>query len=191
MKYLVNIETSWLVGIWSADRGSLAKGVVSLNNKNQNILDTFVKFSLKNFDITDSKIRRRKIFGYGISNEVYFTRLPARRFLENMFKNRSQLKRENLLAYFAGRLDGDGTVDSKNSILCYYYGLNEIEQLKTDEKILKNLGYKTSHGSCGKKALRMRVLKPRVFAKHILEFVNHPSKKENIIMLINKRHYGA
>ena len=64
MKYLVNIETCWLVGIWSADRGSLAKGVVSINNKNEDILNTFIKFSLNNFDITKSKLRKRKIFGY-------------------------------------------------------------------------------------------------------------------------------
>ena len=47
MKYQVNFETAWIAGLWKADRGSTAKGVVAINNKNDTIRDTFRKFSLK------------------------------------------------------------------------------------------------------------------------------------------------
>src|SRR3989338_6674657 len=87
MKYPVNIETCWIIGLWSADRGALAKGVVAIVNTTPELLEKFHDLSLKNFDITESKFRSRIIRGYGESKEVYFTRLPVRCFIENLIPN--------------------------------------------------------------------------------------------------------
>ena len=191
MEYHVNIETCWIAGLWAADRGSLAKGVVSINNSNKALIDTFIETSLNNFDINASKIRKRVIQGYGTSNEAYFTRLPARKFIESIVINRSNLLRQNKLAFLAGRLDGDGTVNVKSSSLCYYYGLKELEELKIDEGLIRSLGFIPSTSTCGKKALRISVLKPRFFGSEVLQFIRHPEKKAKVELLIQKRYYGA
>ena len=191
MEYQVNIETSWIAGLWAADRGSLAKGVISINNTEKALLDEFVKLSLKNFDITESRIRSRTIKGYGISNEVYFTRLPVRRFIEELFKKRNFLGTRNKMAFIAGRFDGDGSANAKNSQCCVYYSLKELDQLKVDNKIIKNLGFKTSITTCGRKAYRISVLRPRNFALQTLGFVKHPKKRAELELLVSKRHYGA
>ena len=191
MDYQVNIETSWIIGFWSADRGSTAKGVVAVNNKNGELLKTFVSYSLKNFDITSEKLRERVIHGYGETKEVYFTRLPARKFIESVLIDILRLSTPNKLAYLAGRFDGDGTVDHKRSILCYYYSKKEKDSLLTDMDIIEKMGFKTSWGTCGTKALRLRVLRPRFFANKIIQYVRHPEKRNKLRILIKKRHYGA
>ena len=115
MEYQENFETMWLLGIWGADHGTLAKGVVALVNTKPEILATFRRFSLKNFDIRRSKFRQRTLRGYGISTEIYFTRLPVRRFLESLLSKREKISKNKMLPYFAGRFDGDGNADAKMS----------------------------------------------------------------------------
>ena len=191
MEYVVNIETCWIAGLWAADKGNVAKGVVAINNTNTNLLENFKEMSLSNFDIEDSKLRQRTIRGYGISNEVYFTRLPARRFIENLVENREKLPRLEMLAFLAGRLDGDGTVSKEGSSLCIYYGNNEKGELIRDEKMIKGLGFRTSSYRCGKKAMRLHILRPRFFAHDILPYVKHPEKKErlNIVQQLKKNYF--
>lgn len=191
MQYVVNIETSWIAGLWAADRGNFAKGVVAINNSNEALLSNFKEMSLRNFDINESKFRRRIIKGYGTSNELYFTRLPARRFIENIIETRENLHREELLSFLAGKLDGDGTVSKTGSSLCIYYGLKEKKEMMRDEKLIKKLGFKTSSYKCGTKALRLHVLRPRYFASEILNYVQHPEKKKRLVRLMKKRQYGA
>ncbi len=191
MEYIVNIETCWIAGLWAADKGNFAKGVVAINNKNIDILENFREMSLRNFDIEISKFRQRKIQGYGTSNEVYFTRLPARRFIENLVENRERLSRMEILAFLAGRFDGDGTVSKTGSSLCIYYGNKEKGELKKDERMIKGLGFRTSSYKCGNSAMRLHILRPRFFAHDILPFVKHPEKKERLKRLILKRQYGA
>ena len=190
MEYPENIETSWILGVWGADRGTLAKGVVALVNTKPEILNTFKRYCLKNFDITKSKFRQRILRGYGVSTELYFTRLPARRFLENLMKNRSNLKRENLLAYFAGRVDGDGNVHAKSSSLAIFYSLKEIQDAKIDKMLIEGFDHKVSI-SVETKVIRLRILKPRFFSSEILPYIVHNKKKKEIKLLIRKRAYGS
>ena len=83
------------------------------------------------------------------------------------------------------------TLVCRNSIACYYYGNSEAGELERDKNILQTLGFKVSSGTCGSKALRLRVLRPREFAKNIAPLVKHPEKKKKLLMLTKKRHYGA
>jgi len=191
MKYVVNLETCWMAGFWAADRGSTAKGVVAINNTNNELLNFFRKASLRNFDITESRFRERTIKGYGVSKELYFTRLPARRFIEKIVLERQKLGKHKSLAFLGGRFDGDGTVSKLGSSLCYYYGNNEAEDLKTDKAMIESLGFKTTVNKCGIKALRLNLLRPRFFASKILPFVRHSEKRNRLKRLIGKRQYGA
>src|SRR3989344_7676787 len=136
MKYQVNIETCWIAGLWSADRGALAKGVVAIVNTTPELLEKFREFSLNNFDITQSKFRSRIIRGFGESKEVYFTRLPVRRFIEQTILEREKLNKKNITAYLAGRFDGDGNVSSKSSSLCIFYSYKEKKDAEIDKKLI-------------------------------------------------------
>ena len=188
--YHENIETCWILGIWCADHGTLAKGVVSLVNTKQELLETFRKNCLKNFDIAESRFRQRTLRGYGISTELYFTRLPARRFLESLLKKRESFSKDNKLAYLAGRVDGDGSVGVKSSNLCIFYSLKEKEDAEMDNKIIQTLGFK-SKLSFENKFIRLNILKPRFFAKKIFPFIIHEKKSMNLKLLLNKRLYKS
>ena len=190
MKYQVNIETCWIAGLWGADRGALAKGVVAIVNTTPELLEKFHEFSLKNFDITESKFRRRIIRGFGESQEVYFTRLPVRRFIEEFLSKREKLGKNNSLAYLAGRFDGDGNVSSKSSSLCIFYSKKEEKDAEIDKKLIERLGFKAAL-SVEPKVLRLRLLKPRYFAKKIIPHVRHNKKSEHLKLLISKRLYRS
>ena len=190
MKYQVNIETCWLLGFWSADYGTKAKGVVSIVNTNQELLKKFRTISLKNFDIKSSKFRKREIRGYGVSFDVYFTRLPVRKFLEELLLTREKLSRKKKFAYFAGRFDGDGNAHAESSTMCIFYSHNEKNDAELDSRIIRNLGF-GANIEHNKKVLRLRILKPRFLAAKILEFVKHPKKKQNLRFLLKKRSYGS
>ncbi len=189
MQYQVNSETAWIIGLWAADRGSTAKGVVSINNKNNKLLQTFREKSLNNFDITESKFRKRILKGYGISKELYFTRLPVRKFIENKLFKRKEFNDKQKLAYFAGRFDGDGNVSAKSSVICIYYAHKEKRDAILDKEMLIDLGFDCSIER-GKKILRLRIRQPRFFTSSILLYVKHPRKVREIEKLLKKRPYG-
>ncbi|GEM_PF-2900688 len=189
MRYQVNIETCWLLGLWSADHGTLAKGVVSIVNTEQELLKGFRRISLKNFDITGSKFRKRELRGYGLSWDVYFTRLPARKFLEELLQAREKLSKKNKLAYLAGRFDGDGNAHAESSTMCIFYGYNEESDAKLDLRLIKSLGFDASIEK-NKKVLRLRIRKPRSLALQIVNFVKHPRKKQHLREILRKRPYG-
>ncbi len=190
MRYQVNIETCWIAGLWGADRGALAKGVVAIVNTTPELLENFHEFSLRNFDITESKFRRRIIRGFGESQEVYFTRLPVRRFIEELLSKREKLNKKNSLAYLAGRFDGDGNVSSKSSSLCIFYNFKEKEDAKTDKRILENLGFNVALSE-EPKIIRLRILKPRYFASKLIKYNKHKKKTEHLKLLVSKRLYRS
>ena len=190
MKYPVNIETCWIVGLWSADRGTKAKGVVAIVNTTEELLENFRIFSLRNFDITKSKFRERTIRGYGESKEVYFTRLPARRFIEGLLLEREKLSKKNILAYLAGRFDGDGNVDGASSSMCYYYSHTENQDAEIDKKLIEKLGFFASIEK-GKNIVRLRILQPRFFASKLLPYLKHKKKIKNSLILMSKRPYRS
>lgn len=190
MKYQVNIETAWIVGLWGADKGTLAKGVVAIVNTTEKLLETFKRFSLRNFDITKSRFRKRIIRGYGESTEVYFTRLPVRRFIEQLISTRYNFSKRNKIAYLAGRFDGDGNAHGESSTMCYFYSPREKEDAEIDKKIIEELGFDTAI-KFGNKVIKIRILKPRFFASKIMPYVQHPNKRKNLLVLIKKRSYGS
>ena len=190
MKYPVNIETCWIAGLWSADRGALAKGVVAIVNTTPELLGTFKEFSLNNFDINESKFRHRIIRGFGEAHEVYFTRSPVRRFIEETISKRIKLSKKNKLAYLAGRFDGDGNASGKSSSVCIFYGYKEKQDANIDKKIIEDLGFEVVLSE-EPKIIRLRILKPRYFVKAIMPYVRHNKKLKHFKLLISKRLYGA
>ena len=190
MEYPLNVETTWVAGLWATDRGSTAKGVVSIKNRNPVLLQNFKEYSLKNFDISESRFRQRTTMGYSEGTDLYFTRLPVRRFLEGIVRNRIRLGVALALAYLVGKLDGDGSVDYERSLLYYGYSQGHMKDATGDRELLTKLGFRTSIGPSGD-AVKLRVLTPRSFATQIMPYVRHPIKLERLGWLANKRPWRS
>ena len=189
-QYPLNTETAWVAGLWAADRGSTARGVVSIKNKCPALLDAFEEYSLRNFDITRSKFRLRKTKGYSEATDVYYTRLPVRRFIESLVTNRIRLSGQEGLAFLSGKFDGDGSIDFERSILYYGYSKGNRPEALKDEILIAALGFRTSIGPSGN-AVKVRVLEPRKFAVEIIPYVRHPIKLKKLGWLTSKRPWRS
>ncbi len=154
------------------------------------LLNTFKEYSLRNFDINQSKFRVRTTTGYSVATDLYFTRLPVRRFLENVVSRRTHLSDGVGLAYLSGKLDGDGSVDNRRSLLYYGYSKGNRKEAIKDKMLITNLGFQTSMGPSGD-AIKLRVLMPRVFATQIMPYTKHPMKLKRLGWLANKRPWRS
>ena len=99
-----------MAGIWDADRGSTAKGIVSIKNKCINILTAFIVISISKLGIEQSKFKFRVVKGYSKVIEVYYTSTYARRIIEGIIANKEDLRGNEARAFLAGKIDGDGYV---------------------------------------------------------------------------------
>ena len=132
----MDLEVAYAVGLWKADRCSTAKGVVGLRNKQDALLDAFEKFLKKR----GLKVKWRTIMGFSKTKEVYTCNSSLRREFESVFLNRNNLGHNGKLSYFAGRIDGDGTVDAKYSHVRIYYSHKEGLEALEDSEILRSMG---------------------------------------------------
>ncbi|MCS7132998.1 MAG: hypothetical protein NZ918_04705, partial [Aigarchaeota archaeon] len=69
---LDSYDVYWFAGLWAADRGTLAKGVVSIRSKDKEIIEKVKHVFCHDFGVSVDKIRMRTTMGYGRSTEVYF-----------------------------------------------------------------------------------------------------------------------
>ncbi len=171
------MELCYLVGLWKADRCSTAKGVVGIKNKDNTLLQKFVEI----VEPMNLKIKFRTVEGFSTTQDVYVCNSRLRREIENLFKLRSNLSKEELLAYFGGRIDGDGTIDAKSSHIRIYYAPNEISEAQEDSEILKTFGIESVIKKYNVPTLSIH--KPRIFAAMIKNFVVSPSKKKQLNLL--------
>ncbi len=153
-----------------ADRCSTAKGVVGIRNKNSKIL----KHVSDIFESLNVSIKKRTVQGYSITKEVYCCNSVLRRFIENFKDKRIEIlskKPELAHAYFAGVIDGDGSIYGKKSSLRIYYNKTEIKEARKDALLLRLLGYNSTI-KLSKKIATLYILKPRKIAPNLLKFIN-------------------
>lgn len=62
--FLCDYRLFWLAGLWDADRGSKARGIVSLKNKCFSLLAGFIIVSEKCLGVRSDKFRIRVTYGY-------------------------------------------------------------------------------------------------------------------------------
>jgi len=111
--------------LWDADRGSTAKGVVSIKNKDYNLIAGFIIVSMSEFGVSPLKFRARVTVGYGRAIDIYYTSMRVRRILEEIVRSKEELTGINAIAFIAGKIDGDGYVDPvKREIIIGYSGKN-------------------------------------------------------------------
>ena len=172
-------EFCYALGLWRADRCSSAKGIVGLRSKDSVLLAKFAAF-LRRY-VSEDRLRTRTVIGYGITSEVYACRLPLRKLLEQISNERIErlASRQEIAAYLAGLMDGDGSADSRKKTLCFAYGKKDAEEIKKDTELVEKLGCDVSvhHDARGE---RMFVLRPSTMAREILPFVVLERKRKEL-----------
>jgi hypothetical protein len=175
----------WLAGLWDADRGSSAKGVVSLKNRCYELPAGFIVFSRECFGIDSGRFKVRLTIGYSPTIDVYYCSSKVRRKIEDIVFRKEKLMGNYARAFIAGKLDGDGYVNDIKREIYIGYSINNISEAKRDAKILENLGieYKiaVSHN-----VVKLRMHKPGLVAETLYPFVLHPVKRTRLSRLIQK-----
>lgn len=166
----INKSFAYIFGLWKADRCSTAKGIVGLRNTSENLLNLFENF-IRSLDL---EVKKRQVKGYGITNEVYCCSMPLRRIFEYVsdkkFEIFQNVSTDVKLAYFAGLIDGDGSIQRKGSDIRIFYNITELKDAKTDSELLEILGVKTTM-KIKNNHIVTHLLKSRNFAKSIKPFL--------------------
>ncbi len=175
-------QLCYLLGLWCADRGSTARGVVAIRNKRDELLEPLRKFGTQR----GMKVKEREVVGYSKTREVYVCNTKLRKLFDSMRRNKTKVlnSKQKILAYFAGLFDGDGTVildNSKTKIrkVRIYYSKQEINDSLTDAKLLETLGIRTRVWSYGNIVI-MDVYDRNKFLRMIKPFIRHKEKLERI-----------
>ncbi len=172
--FSTNEKSCYILGLWVADRCSTAKGVFGIRNKNPELLNATRDF-LKELDMN---VKERSVQGFSLTQEVYCCNSELRRIFEGLKKDRLEILVMNPMfafAYFAGLIDGDGSVYGSKSSLRIYFGKNELCEAQTDSKILSKFGFGTTIKQ-NPKIVTMYILKPRKIAPNLLPFVKSSHK---------------
>ena len=180
----------WLAGLWDADRGSTAKGVVSIKNKCINIIAAFIIISTEELKVNQSKIKFRVTRGYGEAIEAYYTSTQIRRMIEEIVHEKEKLRGNEGRAFLAGKIDGDGYIDHIKREIYIGYGSRNLYEALRDAQIVNNLGLRYSIGTSGN-IVKLRLLRPKEVAPLILPFIMHPLKHVKLLKLLNNPEQGA
>lgn len=136
---VLSSDLMWFLGMWFTDGTSSYKSEVSICNKNYDVNERLYNISKNIFNSKQNKPNARKdectYTNFGLSN-VWFLKL----FIYDSVMSKSnkqlnvellsQLSRNQFLSFYAGCIDGDGSVKN-NAILLSNYNdqLNEISEL--------------------------------------------------------------
>ncbi len=170
----------YILGLWCADRGSTAKGVVAIRNKREELLRPLREFGKKK----GLRVKERTVNGYSKTKEVYICNSALRELFEKMRKNKIKMldSRTKILAYFAGLFDGDGTIikdRAKIRKVRIYYSKHEIKDSLVDAELLKNLGIHTRVWKYRNMSITEIYNRYR-FLKMIKPFIKHKEKLKRI-----------
>ena len=132
----------WLAGLWDADRGSMARGVVSVKNESPELLAGFIVVSMRSLGVDIGKFRVRITRGYSEAIDVYYTSMRIRRLLEHIVSIKENLRGNAARAFLAGKIDGDGYVSHVKREIYIGYGLRNMHEAYRDAHIVSNLSIK-------------------------------------------------
>ena len=145
-KFFSDEKDSYIFGLWCAD-GYWWSSSVGLSNTDQVLIERFKDF-LKRF-FPESRIRFNR-------SHLFVNSRPLLREFRSTRDRIKNLKDAGIIsAYFAGRFDGDGSIDKNLRNDCrIVYG--KKEEVEIDKKLLKKIGinkakiyyYKTARSFC-------------------------------------------
>jgi hypothetical protein len=110
-------EDFYILGLWLAD-GYWRSSSIGLTSVNSQLINRFKKFLLRVapshplkmriYDVTETNRRRQTAF------QVYINNRPLTRLFMSYKTGVLKIPHRYLLAYLAGRIDGDGHIDTKH-----------------------------------------------------------------------------
>lgn len=157
---MLSNEESYILGLWCAD-GYHRTSSIGLSNIRVKLIQRFAKYLLNRFD--ENRLRLRVYIpeplrgltpphAFGIkrvsvlqvakakhlSYHIYVNSRPLLREFSQMRRELLQMKEDQILPYFAGRFDGDGSVnqDGRTDFRIVYSNAMEA---KTDKRLLKKI----------------------------------------------------
>ena len=168
---------AYILGLWCADKYWWSSSI-GLSNTDSGLLAIFRKFLRKHFPEDRIKFN---------DNHLFVNSRPLLREFREAENNLEKLKIANIIkAYFAGRFDGDGSIDKnlRNDCRIVYGRRNETE---IDKKLLEKIGisktkiyyYRTAKTFC----LYVSRYEARKFLKSILPY----SLKLQKLVLVPRR----
>ncbi len=217
-------ENAYILGLWCAD-GYHRTSSIGLSNTNECLISVFHKFLSKLFP--EDRLRLRVYtnplfqdlnFGENLAKRlgvaklsqlylrksveptihVYVNSRPLLRTFTRARKNVNLLSKESIVAYFAGRFDGDGSITKDLKSDCRIVYTDKTETV-TDQKLLKKIGiiktsvyeYKKAHTHC----LYIFRSESKQFVNLIREYSRTqklvPFPSRDLILNINKRSDGS
>ncbi len=155
---ITNRESAYILGLWCAD-GYFWSSSIGITNVNRTLVDRFARYLETMFPRERIKLRTyyprgqkpRGIVGVAypmrlakkVAYQLYVNSRPLLRLFQNAERNITLLPTEYILAYFAGRFDGDGSVDRnlRNDLRIVY---SNREEAIMDQCVLAKLNrYRT------------------------------------------------
>lgn len=124
-------EDAYILGLWCADSYWWSSSI-GLSNTDKDLIQRFQKFLLKIFPRDRIRFNRDHLF---VNSRPLLREFSnARTQLEELMKRKEIIK-----AYFAGRFDGDGSIDKNLRSDCrIVYGNRKETEL--DQKLLTRIG---------------------------------------------------
>lgn len=150
---ITNCESAYIFGLWCAD-GYFWSSSIGITNIDRKLIDRFAQYLKTLFP--KERIKLRTYYPQGqkpcgivspaypmrlakqIAYQLYVNSRPLLRLFQKAERDVKLLPNEYILAYFAGRFDGDGSVDKnlRNDLRIVY---SNQEEAMTDQRLLARL----------------------------------------------------
>ncbi|MBZ1345048.1 MAG: hypothetical protein KY055_00140 [Candidatus Nealsonbacteria bacterium] len=177
--FFSNEKDAYILGLWCADSYWWASSV-GLSNTNPDLIEMFRKFLKRIFPKNRIKFNR---------NHLFVNSRPLLREFRRAKANLESLKKEKeniIKAYFAGRFDGDGSIDKnlRNDCRIVYGREGEAEK---DKELLKRIGISNVRVYYYKTAKTFCLYISRYEVKKFLESILPYSVKLQKLVLVPRR----
>ena len=175
--FFSNEKDAYILGLWCADSYWWASSI-GLSNTDSDLIERFREFLKEHFPDERIKFNRSHLFVN--SRPLLREFMAAKQNLENLRKV------EVIRAYFAGRFDGDGSIDKnlRNDCRIVYGRKSEAE---TDKELLKRIGICNTKIYYYKTAKTFCLYISRYEAKRFLENIKSYSLKLQKLVLVPRR----
>ena len=170
-------KDAYILGLWCADSYWWASSI-GLSNTNPDLIEAFRKFLKRFFPEKRIKFSR---------NHLFVNSRPLLREFRKAKDNLESLKKETIIkSYFAGRFDGDGSIDKnlRNDCRIVYGRKSEAE---IDKEILRRIGISKAKIYYYKSAKTFCLYISRYEAKKFLENIMSHSLKLQKLVLVPRR----
>ena len=175
--FFSNEKDAYILGLWCADSYWWASSI-GLSNTDSDLIEVFRKFLKRFFPEKRIKFSR---------NHLFVNSRPLLREFRKAKDNLESLKKETIIkSYFAGRFDGDGSIDRnlRNDCRIVYGRKSEAE---IDKEILRRIGISKAKIYYYKSAKTFCLYISRYETKKFLENIMSHSLKLQKLVLVPRR----